>query len=123
VGDGREPFIDADDIAAVAVAALTEPGHEGRTYELSGPEPITFAEMVATIGAAAGREIAFVDVDPDAWVAEMRTHEVPEPTLSVLSHLFAAIRAGDNDHVSTGVDEALGRPPATMSDWAERNFG
>jgi uncharacterized protein YbjT (DUF2867 family) len=122
VGDGREPFIDADDIAAVAVAALTEPGHEGRTYELSGPEPITFAEMAATIGAAAGREIAFVDVDPDAWAAEMRGHEVPEPTISVLAHLFAAIRAGDNDHVSPGVTEALGRPPTSVATWAERTF-
>jgi uncharacterized protein YbjT (DUF2867 family) len=122
VGDGREPFIDADDIAAVVVAALTGPGHEGRTYELSGPETLTFAEAVAVIAAASGREIGFVDVDPDAWVAEMRGHEVPEGEISVLSHLFGAIRANDNDHVSPGVAEALGRPPATFSDWATKTF-
>jgi uncharacterized protein YbjT (DUF2867 family) len=122
VGDGREPFIDADDIAAVAVAALTEAGHEGRTYELSGPETLTFAEAVAVIARASGRDIAFADVDPDAWVAEMRGHEVPEGEISVLSHLFTAIRANENDHVSPGVTEALGRPPTAFSDWATTTF-
>lgn len=123
VGDGREPFVDADDIAAVAVAALTGPGHEGRTYELSGPETITFAEAVATIAAAAGREVVFADVDPEEWAAELRGHEVPEPMISTLAHLFAAIRRGDNDHVSTGVEEALGRPPTSVAAWAQRTFG
>jgi uncharacterized protein YbjT (DUF2867 family) len=122
VGEGREPFIDADDIAAVAAAALTGPGHEGRTYELSGPGTLTFAEAVATIAAASGREIAFADVDPDAWAAEMRTHEVPAPVISTLAHLFAAIRAGENDHVSIGVEDALGRPPTPFATWAEKVF-
>lgn len=123
VGDGLEPFVDADDIAAVAVAALTGSGHEGRTYELSGPESLTFAEAVATIAEASGREVAFVDVDPDAWAAEVRSHEVPEPVISTLSHLFAAIRRGDDDHVSTGVEEALGRRAGTFADWARRSWG
>lgn len=123
VGAGREPFIDAEDIAAVAVAALTEPGHEGRTYELSGPEPITFAEAVATIAAAAGRDVAFADADPEAWAAELRGHEVPEPMVSTLAHLFAAIRRGDNDHVSPGVEDALGRPPTPFATWAARTYG
>lgn len=123
VGDGGEPFIDADDIAAVAVAALTEPGHEGRTYELSGPDVLTFGEAVATIAAASGRDLAFAPVDPDAWAAEMRGHELPEPVISVLSHLFVAIRDGVNAHVSTGVDEALGRPPTSFAAWAQRTFG
>jgi uncharacterized protein YbjT (DUF2867 family) len=118
VGTGREPFIDVDDIAAVAVAALTGPGHEGRTYELSGPDLLTFGEAVAAIGAASGRDLVFADVDPDAWAAELRTHEVPEGEISVLSHLFAAIRAGANEHLSTGVQDALGRPPVAFADWA-----
>lgn len=123
VGTGREPFIDADDIAAVAVAALTRPGHEGRTYELSGPETLTFAEAVAAIGAASGRELAFVETEPETWAEGVRAHEVPEPVISILSHLFAAIRRGDNDHVSSGVEDALGRPPTSFADWAARTFG
>ncbi len=122
VGTGREPFIDADDIAAVAVAALTGPGHEGRTNELSGPETVTFADAVATIAEVTGRDLAFADVDPDAWAAEMRTHEVPEGVIGVLSHLFTAIRANANDHVSTGVADALGRPPTDLRTWAIRTF-
>ncbi|HEV7721298.1 MAG TPA: hypothetical protein VGO60_08440 [Iamia sp.] len=123
VGTGREPFIDADDIAAVAVAALTEPGHEGRIYELSGPEAITFTEAVAVIAEASGRDLVFAAVEPDAWAAEMRGHEVPPPVIDLLGHLFAAIRAGENDHVSTGVTDALGRPPTTFAAWARKAFG
>lgn len=123
VGDGREPFIDADDIAAVAVAALTGPGHDSTVYELSGPETLTFAEAIATIAATSGRDVTFADAEPDAWAADLRAHEVPEAEISILSHLFAAIRAGENDHVSTGVADALGRPPTTFAAWAERAFG
>ena len=123
VGDGKEPFIDVGDIAAVAVAALTEPGHEGRTYELSGPEAITFTEAVATIAEASGRDLVFEAVDPDAWAAEMRGHEVPPPVIDLLGHLFAAIRVGENDHVSTGVADALGRPPTAFAAWARTSFG
>jgi uncharacterized protein YbjT (DUF2867 family) len=56
-GDVPEPFVDADDIADVAVAALTEDGHAGEVYELTGPRMLTFADAVAEIGEATGREI------------------------------------------------------------------
>ncbi|QYG95159.1 NAD(P)H-binding protein [Iamia sp. SCSIO 61187] len=122
VGEGREPFIDADDIAAVAVAALTEPGHEGRTYPLSGPETLTFAEAVATVATASGRELRFVAADPDEWVADQRSHGVPEPIVQILSNLFTAIRTGVNDHVSTGMQDVLGRPPTSLATWAAHRF-
>lgn len=123
VGEGREPFIDADDIAAVAVAALTATGHEGRTYELSGPETLSFAEAVATIAEASGRALAFEDAEPDAWADGLRANDVPAPVVSIFSHLFAAIRAGDNDHLSTGVADALGRPPTSFATWAAAAYG
>src|SRR5690606_32536934 len=61
-GDVREPFVDADDIADVAFAALTEDGHVGRLYELTGPRMLTFAEAVDEISSATGREIRYVQV-------------------------------------------------------------
>ena len=66
-GDTPEPFVDADDIADVAVAALTEDGHEGRLYELTGPRLLTFAEAAAEIAAATGREIAYVPITFDEY--------------------------------------------------------
>ena len=64
-GDVAEPFVDADDIADVAVAALTEDGHVGRLYELTGPRMLTFPEAVAEIAAATGREIRYARVSPE----------------------------------------------------------
>lgn len=122
VGDGREPFIDADDIAAVAVAALTGPGHEGRTYELSGPDLLTFAEAVAVIGAAGGPTAELVAADPEEWAEETRAY-LPAPLVTTLSHLFTAIRAGENAHLSDGVEQALGRPPTPFATWAAGAYG
>src|SRR5215211_8137131 len=68
-GDTPEPFVDADDIADVAVAALTEAGHVGELYELTGPRALTFAESVAEIGRAAGREVRYVPVSLDEFAA------------------------------------------------------
>lgn len=121
-GDGREPFIDAEDIAAVAVAALTEPGHEGRTYELSGPETLSFGDAVATIADVSGRDVAFEAVTAEAWVTEPWVAAMPAPVLDVMQNLFAAIGRGDNDIVSTGVEDALGRPPTSFAAWAERTY-
>ncbi|WP_420713977.1 hypothetical protein [Streptomyces sp. NRRL WC-3742] len=65
------PFVDAEDIAEVAAAALTEDGHGGRTYQLTGPRAIGFAEAADLIGAAAGRTVRHLDVDPEAFVDRM----------------------------------------------------
>lgn len=108
VGDGLEPFIDAADIAAVAVAALTTDGHRGATYELSGPELLTFDEAIGRLARATGRDLRFEAVEPEAW-AEAASAFLPPPIVTLLDNLFAAIRNGDNAHLSPGVAEALGR--------------
>ena len=76
VTDVREPFVDADDIADVAVAALTEPGHTGRTYELTGPRSLTFAEAIAEIAEASGRDVPLETIPLDAFTAELTAHGV-----------------------------------------------
>ncbi len=114
VGDGAEPFIDVADIAAVAVDALLSPRHDGRVYELSGPELLTFEQAVALVGAATSRDLRFVAADPDAW-AEAVGAELPPVLVEQLVRLFGAIRRGENAHLSTGVQEALGRAPRTFA--------
>ena len=121
-GDGKEPFIDVDDVAAVAVAALTDPGrHEGRTYELSGPELMTFADAVDIVAGVSGRDVVFADVDPAAWADQMGPI-LPPAVIEVLTNLFGAIRRGESAHLSDGVEQALGRPATPFATWAERTF-
>lgn len=115
VGDGREPFVDTADIAAVVVAALTEDGHAGRTYELSGPELLTFDDAVTRLGRITGRDLRFEPVEPGAW-ADAVAPFLPVPIIDLLLNLFAGIRDGDNAHLSTGVEGALGRRPRTFDD-------
>ena len=114
VGDGAEPFIDAADIAAVAVDALLSARHDGRTYELSGPELLTFEQAIALVGAATSRDLTFVAADTAAWADAARA-ELPPALVEQLANLFTAIRRGDNAHLDTGVQEALGRAPRTFA--------
>jgi uncharacterized protein YbjT (DUF2867 family) len=82
IGEARVSAVDVRDIAAVAAAALTEPGHEGRTYTITGPEAVTHTQIALAIGAAVGKDVAFVDVPPEAFAAALKG--LPEWQLSGL---------------------------------------
>jgi uncharacterized protein YbjT (DUF2867 family) len=114
VGDAAEPFTDADDIAEVAVAALTDPRHAGQTYELTGPRLLTFADAAAEIAKATGRSLGFTALRPEEFTAVLREHGLPED----LGDLFHMITDGRNASVADGVQRALGRPPRDFADYA-----
>ncbi|MFI0408789.1 NAD(P)H-binding protein [Actinomadura sp. 3N508] len=117
-GDVPEPFVDCDDIADVAVAALTEAGHAGEVYVLSGPRALTFAEAVAEIGRAARRDVAFISVPVDDYTAVLRQQGLPEDLVEFLSYLFGTILDGRNSQPADGVKRALGREPKDFADYA-----
>jgi uncharacterized protein YbjT (DUF2867 family) len=116
-GDMPEPFVDADDIADVAVAALTDERHVGETYELTGPRSLTFAEAVAEIAAATGREIAYVPISVDEFAAGAAEHGVPDELVELLKYLFTEVFDGRNAHTTDGVQRALGRAPRDFSQY------
>jgi len=118
-GDVREPFIDADDIADVAVAALTEPGHAGQLYELTGPRLLTFAEVVGEIAQATGREIAYTPITHKAFASTLTGQDVPADFVALLSYLFNEVLDGRNAHLTDGVQRALGRAPRDFTDYAQ----
>jgi uncharacterized protein YbjT (DUF2867 family) len=120
VGSVGEPFVDVEDIADVAVAALTEPDHAGRLYELTGPRPLSFAEAVAEIARATGRSIRYVQVDPEQYAAAMTADGVPDDIVSLVSYLFSEVLDGRNTQLTDGVQRALGRPPRDFSEFARR---
>ena len=116
--DTPEPYVDVDDIADVGVAALTEPGHAGEVYEVTGPRLLTLAEVAAEISRASGRDIAYVPVRHDAFVAGMTASGAPKDVVWLLDYLFSTVLDGRNAYLTDGVQRALGRPPRDFSDYA-----
>ena len=117
-GNVPEPFVDADDIADVAVAALTEGGHAGEIYELTSPRLLTFEEAVGEIAKATGREIRFVPVSLEEYESMLAEADVPPEFLSFLTYLFGEVLDGRNAHLTEGVRRALGREPKDFKDYA-----
>lgn len=118
-GGVGEPFVDAGDIADVAVAAFADPGrHTGRLYEVTGPRLLTFAEAAAEIARAAGRDIRYTSLPPDAYAALLTAHGVPAELVELLTALFTEVLDGRNAHLADGVQQALGRPPRDFADYA-----
>jgi nucleoside-diphosphate-sugar epimerase len=114
-----EPFIDADDIAEVVVAALTHDRHANRLYEVTGPRSLTFAEAVGEISAGLGRPVRYTQITPEAFVASLRGY-VPEDLIKLLHELFNVVLDGRNSHVMPGVQEALGRPPRDFAAYVQK---
>ncbi|HEX7307573.1 SDR family NAD(P)-dependent oxidoreductase [Lentzea sp.] len=116
-GQGLHPFIDVVDIAEVAVVALTEDGHAGKTYELSGAEPLSFAEMLARIVAVTGKPVVYSDVEPDEFAGSLRGLGYPDEIADLVTMLLVRIRTGEEAHLSDGVQRVLGREPRTFADY------
>ena len=117
-GSVTEPFIDVEDIADVAVAALTEDGHSGQIYEVTGPRLLTFAEAVEEIAKATGRNIRYIQISKEEFASQMAGHGVPEDVIALTTYLFETVLDGRNSHVMDGVQRALGRPPRDFSEYA-----
>lgn len=117
-GNVGEPFIDAGDIAEVAVAALTEDGHAGQLYELTGPRLLTFAEAIEEIARATGRKIRYLQVSTEQYISALAEQGVPDEFAWLLEYLFATVLDGRNAYLTDGVQRALGRGPRDFSDYA-----
>ncbi|MCA9876712.1 MAG: NAD(P)H-binding protein [Thermomicrobiales bacterium] len=117
-GDVAEPIIDIDDIADVAVAALTGEGHASRVYEVTGPRLLSFAEAVDEIGRACGRVIRYVPVSMGEFIATLSRQGVPDELPGLLRYLFGEVLDGRNAHLTAGVQGALGRAPRDFADYA-----
>jgi uncharacterized protein YbjT (DUF2867 family) len=113
-----EPFVDADDIADVAVAALTDARHAFHLYEVTGPRLLTFADAAAEISRASGRDVRYVPVTSAEYAAGAVAQGVPAEVVDMLTGLFAEVLDGRNAYVTHGIERALGRPPRDFADYA-----
>jgi uncharacterized protein YbjT (DUF2867 family) len=120
VGAVPEPFVDLEDVADVAVAALTEDGHAGEIYELTGPQLLRFDEAVAAIADTLGRPIAFARVPMDAFAAALREHGEDDDVVWLTTYLFTEVLDGRNASITDGVQRALGRAPRSFDDYVRQ---
>lgn len=118
IGDVKEPFIDIDDIADVAVAALTEAGHDGEIYEVTGPRLMTFADVAAELTEITGREIAFEQIPHEAFLEGAAASGAPKEVIWLMDYLFTTVLDGRNAYLTDGVQRALGRAPKDFADYA-----
>ncbi|GAA1981884.1 NAD(P)H-binding protein [Catenulispora subtropica] len=116
-GQGRVPFIDAEDIADVAAAALTEDRHAGQVYALTGPRAISFGEAAELIATASGRPLRYVDTAPDDFLQQQLSYGIPQTAAERLTQLLVSISTGGHEDLHDGVQRALGRAPRRFEDF------
>ena len=104
-----EPFIDADDLADVAVAALLDPGHIGRIHELTGPRLITFRDITDEIARAYGRPVVYRELPVEGYIAALVSMGLPREDATGLAYVFDQALDGRNAQIESGVNEVLGR--------------
>jgi len=114
--DVREPFIDADDIADVAAAALTDARHAGQIYDLTGPALLSFSEALREIAGVTGRSARYRPISSEAF-AEALAPELPPAQAAFLTELFSSLLDGHNALLTDGVQRALGRKPRDFSQY------
>jgi len=120
-GDAAVSFVDTRDIALVAAASLTEDGHAGNHYTLTGPEALTHGEVVALLGAAAGRDLRYVPLTPGGFANDLRHGGASDTVITWQSALFELIRDGANSPVTGTVERITGNPARTLKAYAEQS--
>lgn len=117
-GRGRTSLIDVRDIAEVAALVLTEPGHAGQAYELTGSEALTYTEVAGKFSAATGRPIRYTDPSPLAFFRHMRARGLPAAQVLVMEAIYATARFGLAGRVTPDTARLLGRAPRSFDDFA-----
>lgn len=118
-GNGREAFIDADDIAEVVVVTLTNDAHDGLSYELTGPEALTFSDIATELSTATGRIITYEATTLDDYIQEQTRQGVPAERAQMLGELYGIMASGALNTVSTDVEKVLGKPARNFRGYAE----
>jgi uncharacterized protein YbjT (DUF2867 family) len=114
MGNARTSFIDVRDLAAVVTKTLTTGGHTGKTYELNGPQALTYAEVADKISRASGRKVQYVDIPAERQKQSMLDQRMPEWQVKALLDLQAYYTGGKGGEVDEVLANLLGRTPTTM---------
>lgn len=120
-GDGGLSWVDPDDVGAVAAHVLTTPGHEGASYDVTGPEVLNHDAVAERLTGLLGRPVRYVDVPPEAFRQNLESVGLPAWLAGALTELQQVYRAHAAEVVTDEVEKATGRPATTLDDWLARN--
>ena len=121
--DGRTSFVDARDIAASAVAVLTSDRFDGKAYDLTGPEAVTYADVAAALGKTLGKPVAYTPIDDDTFVAEWAAAGMSEAYARALSVILGYVRLNYSARVTDAVEKLTGREPRPFDAYIRDNAG
>ena len=122
--DAKVPYVDTDDIADVAVAALLGEEHNGKIYQLTGPRQLTFKEVIQEISDAIGRAIAFTPIALPAYTQVMKQQGVPADFVWLIEYLFSEVLGNPNNaEITHDIEKVLGRKPKDFSDYVKETAG
>ena len=118
--EAKVPYVDTDDIADVAVAALLGEEHNGKIYQLTGPRQLTFKEVIQEISDATGRDIAFTPIALPAYTQVMKQQGVPADFVWLIEYLFSEVLGNPNNaEITHDIEKVLGRKPKDFSDYVK----
>ncbi|MCM4152418.1 NmrA family transcriptional regulator [Arenibacter sp. N53] len=118
--DVKVPYVDTDDIADVAVAALLNEKHNGQIYQLTGPRQLTFKEVIQEISEATGRDIVFTPIALSSYTQVMKQQGVPANFIWLIEYLFTEVLGNaDNAEITHDIEKVLGRKPKDFSDYVK----
>lgn len=120
-GEGKTSFIDARDIAASAAGALTTSAHDGKAFDLTGPEALGYAEAAAILSEVLGRPVAYTAVDDDTFVGILTGAGVSPDYARFIASIFYPVREGWAARVTDGVQTLAGKKPRSLRDYARDN--
>ena len=121
VGDVKEPFVDIDDIADIAFDSLLNDIHKNKLYEVTGPELLSFSDVVEAFNQAYHRKAAFHQVSPSLFSENLTRLGVDENAIAMLHYLFTEVLDGRNANLADGVKLAIGRAPTSFKTFLQKN--
>jgi uncharacterized protein YbjT (DUF2867 family) len=121
MGNARQSFVDVRDIASVAAAVLTHKGHEGKTYEITGPDSLSYQEVADTLTAVLGKPIRYIDVPPEAALESMLKSGMPDWNARAVSDLYATFAAGLAARTTDTVEQITGTRPISFEQFAREH--
>jgi len=116
-GTGRVSIVDARDIASMAVLALTEPGHEGKTYEITGPEALTHTEMAEILSEETGTNVKYVEISPESMRHVLLDLGMPVWQADGVLEDYETYRRGEGSRITTTVEDMTGIYPMTFEEF------
>jgi uncharacterized protein YbjT (DUF2867 family) len=120
-GEARLPFVDVRDIAAVTIKALSEPGHNGKAYVLTGPEALNHAEVADILSEATGKRFVYEDIPPETYRRQLIAEGASDYSADLILNLFVRMRRQGTAEVHDDIRKVLGRPAIAFREFA-RDF-